>query len=214
MFERSKIINGLEYRYIVRNERVGKAVRQKVIKYLGPVEPVYKKIKKKIRKSNAWLFTRKFTEKEKKKLKETLTSQSAFTRDRTRILLFSSERKQCKEIAEMMKCDERKVRNAIKDFNKKGLSCLERGKAKGAEPKFTKEQRVEILRIANTDPRKLGLFFTTWSLHKLQEYLIENNIVDYINHESVRIILKKQGFRIKKSKRFQYSNDPDFLKKS
>ena len=213
MFERSKIINGLEYIYIVRNERVGKTVRQKVVKYLGPVEPIYKKIKRETRKSNAWLFAREITEAEKEELKKALNSQ-AFTRDRARIILFSIEGEKCHEISKMMKCDERKVRNAIKSFNKKGLPCIKRGKAKGAEPRFTKEQRVEILRVANTDPRNLDLFFTTWSLHKLQEYLIKNNIVDYINHESIRIILRQQGFRIRKSKKFQYSNDPDFLKKS
>lgn len=214
MFERIKIINGLEYRYIVRNERLNKAVRQKVVKYLGPVEPIYKKIKKKTRKSNAWLFVRQATETEKKELKKALTFHSAFTRDRARIILFSVQRKQCKQIAEMMGCDQKKVRKAIKAFNNKGLSCLERGKARGAKPKFTKEQCVEMLRIANTDPRKLGLPFTTWSLHKLKKHFIKTGVVDYISHESVRRALKKQGFKIKKSKRFQYSNDPDFFKKS
>ena len=34
-----------------------------------------------------------------------------------------------------------------------------------------------------------------------------------ISHESIRRILRKEGFRIKKGKRFQYSNDPEFDKK-
>ncbi len=37
MFERAKIINGKAYRYLVRKERIGNRVKQKVVKYLGPV---------------------------------------------------------------------------------------------------------------------------------------------------------------------------------
>ena len=43
MFERTKTINGRKYRYLVKCERFGETVRQKVIKYLGPVDPIYKK---------------------------------------------------------------------------------------------------------------------------------------------------------------------------
>jgi transposase len=214
MFERTKIIHGREYRYLVRNERVGKAVRQKVVKYLGPTEPIYKRRRKKVRKSNAWLFAREPTEQEGKELNKAVSSSSAFTRDRARIILFSIGRESCKEIAEKLGCDQRKVRAAIKAFNDKGLSCLERGKAKGKPSEFTKEERAKMLKVVATDPQKLGLPFTTWSLHKLKEYFIENGIVDYISHESVRRILIKEGLRIKRSRRFQYSNDPEFDKKN
>jgi len=71
-----------------------------------------------------------------------------------------------------------------------------------------------MLRVMSTDPVKLGLHFTTWSLRKLQKYLINEKIVDKISHEAIRYILKSEGVRIKKSKRFQYSNDSEFDKKN
>ena len=214
MFERTKFIHGREYRYLVRNERRGDTVIQKVVKYLGPVDPVYAKEANKTRRSNAWLFARPVTEPENKMLNTALASTSAFVRDRARVILSSLDGKQCKEISGRMGCDVRKVRNAVKAFNKKGLKSLERGEAKGAKPKFTNEQRAKMLMIASTEPQKLGMHFTTWSLTKLRRYFIEEEIVDSISIESIRQIMKAEGIRIKKSKRRQYSNDPEFDKKN
>ena len=103
-----------------------------------PWEPVYNKELKRTRRSNAWLFAKQATQSEEERLKRALASSSAFTGDRARIILFSMGRKQCKEIAEKIGCDVRKVRDAIKTFNTVGLKALERVKAKRAEPKFTK----------------------------------------------------------------------------
>ena len=214
MFERIKNIHGREYRYLVKNERIGKTVKQKVVRYLGPAEPIYKKQLKKTRESNAWLFARQTTVSEREKLNRALASSSAFTRDRARIILFSIDGQQCKEIAEKIGCEIRKVRNAINAFNTKGLKALERGKAKGAKPKFTKEQKAKMLMVASTEPQKLGMHFTNWSLPKLKKYFIEKEIVGSISIESIRQLLKSEGIKLKKSKRRQYSNDPDFAKKN
>lgn len=214
MFERTKFIHGRKYRYLVRNERRGDTVIQKVVKYLGPVDPVYAKEVNKNRRSNAWLFVRPVTEPEKKMLNTALASPSAFVRDRARVILSSLDGGQCKEISGRMGCDVRKVRNAVKAFNKKGLISLEKGKAKGAKPKFTNEQRDRMLMIASTEPSKLDMHFTSWSLPKLKRYFIENEIVNSISIESIRQLLKSEGIKLKKSKRRQYSNDPDFAKKN
>ena len=178
MYERTKIVNGREYRYLVKSVRVGKTVKQNVIKYLGPVDPIYKNEEQKIRKSNAWLFARSPTELELQKLKSALKSSSAFTRDRARIILFSISGFQCKEIAGKIGCEIRKVRNAIKKFSHEGLKSLEKGKAPGSIPKFTKEQKAQMLKICAMNPEKLGMHFTTWSLEKLRRYYVEKGILD------------------------------------
>lgn len=46
-FERIKTIKGRKYRYLVEGKRVDDKVKQKVLKYLGPVEPVKEKKRKK-----------------------------------------------------------------------------------------------------------------------------------------------------------------------
>jgi len=211
VYVRTKTVSGREYRYLVAGEWVNGKTKQRVVKYMGAVNPVYQKM---WRKSNAWLFARDLTSEEQKVLKQAKRSENAFCRDRTRIILLSASGKSCKEIAEKLDCDARKVRGAVKAFNDKGLKCLERGKSKGARLKFTKEQRTKILELTATEPRKLGLHFTSWSLPKLRKYLIEQKIVDSICIESIRKILNKQGTKLKRSKRWQYSNDPNFSKKS
>ena len=147
-------------------------------------------------------------------LKKATRSNNAFVRDRAKILLLSSQRYIPWEIADKTGCEARKVRNAIKIFNQHGLKTLNRGKAPGAESKFSKEQKAQILMIAATEPEKLKLHFTTWSLQKLQQYLIQQGIVNSISIETIRCLLKQAGMKLRKSKRFQYSNDPLFAKKN
>ncbi len=183
--------------------------------YLGPVDPVYKKENlKKNRKSNAWLFVRHVTEIESSELEKALVSSFAFTRDRARIILLSMDGKHCSQIAEKIGCEERKVRNAIKAFDQQGLKALERGKAQGAKPRFTKEQKAQMLMVASTEPKQLNLHFTTWSLSKLRAYVIEKQIVESISIEHLRQLLKTERIRLRKSRRRQYSNDPLFAKKN
>lgn len=40
-YERIKMVNGKPYRYLVEGKRINGKVVQKVVKYIGPVEPVY-----------------------------------------------------------------------------------------------------------------------------------------------------------------------------
>ena len=214
MFERIKIIHGRKYRYLVSNERVGDTVKQKVVKYLGPVDPVYTKDLMNKRRSNAWLFVRTIHDKEKTLLEKAQISAFAFTRDRARIILQSMKQMSCNQIAESLCCDVRKVRNAINAFNQQGLKSLNRRKAPGAKPKLSSEQKAQVLMIAATEPKRLNLHFTTWSLQKLQQYLVKQGVVDSISIESIRCLLKQERMKLRKSKRFQYSNDPLFAKKN
>jgi len=207
-----KTIHGRQYKYLRKSIRDGKKVHHVTIKCLGPVTPIYKTGKS--RKTNASIYVRPLEPDVIKTLKTATRSSNVFTRDRAKILLLSSQGYFAKQIAEKISCEARKVRTAIKAFNIKGLKSLERGKAKGAEARITKEQQAKILMTASTEPHRLGLHFTTWSLSKLRTYVIEQKIVDTISIESVRQLLKRERMKLRKSKRFQYSNDPLFAKKN
>ena len=202
-----KTIHGKKYKYLRKSIRDGDKVRHITIKCLGPVDPIYKTGR--TRKTNASIYVGSLQQREIKDLKKATRSSDAFTRDRAKILLLSSKGYTAKEIAGRIGCEVRKVRKSIHAFNKIGLKALERGKAKGAKPRFTKEQRAEILQIVSTDPRTLGLPYTTWSLRKLKKYIINQNIVDYISIYAIREILKSERMKIKKSKRLQYSKKTD-----
>ena len=212
-YTRIKIINGKSYKYLVAGKRIDGNVQQKVVKYLGPVNPIYK-IGSKRDKTNASVYVRDLTELEKTELNKASKSSNAFTRDRAKIILLSSQKLFAKQIAEKLSCEERKVRKAIREFNNKGLSALQRGKAKGAIPKFDDVKKKIMLMHFSKTPTSFGYHFTTWTLPRFTKHLIDYEVVESISIEKVRQILNEFGARLKRSKRWQYSPDKDFHKKN
>jgi len=209
---RVKIIKDRPYKYLVKGIRVGKKVQQKVIKYLGAVEPVIKKIKKQGRKPS--IFVKELTTGEKAAISKASRNSNSFKKDRAIIILLSSQGKNVNDICKSLNKDRKTTVRAIKSFNDSGIKSLERKKAKGRPRKFTGEQRAKILQTVLTEPTKLGLHFTSWSLPRLKKYLIESGIVKHICIESIRNILKSEGCNYKSSRKRQYSNDQNFFKKN
>lgn len=205
-------INGKEYKYEVTNYRVGKKVKHKW-KYLGPVNPLNSKERKYSGGRPPEYFIREITLEEKSLLEKSAKSTNAFVKDRSKILLLSAQKIPAKIIAEKTNCEVRKVRLAIKAFNKNGLNALQRGKAKGAKPKFTENIKKIILMHFSKQPKDFALHFTTWTLPRFRKHLIEYNVVDSISIERLRQILDAAGARLKRSKRWQYSPDKQFYKK-
>lgn len=212
-YTRIKTINGKNYKYLVAGKRVDGNVQQKVVKYLGPVNPIYK-IGSKRDKTNASVYVKDLNEQEKTELNKGTKSSNIFTRDRAKIILLSSKKLFAKQIAEKLSCEERKVRKAITDFNNKGISALQRGKAKGATPKFTDVTKNIILMHFSKSPNSFGLHFTTWTLPRFRTHLIDYKVVESISIESLRQILMKSGAKLERSKRWQYSPDKEFHKKN
>lgn len=210
---RIKNIKGHNYKYLVAGKRLNGNVQQKVIKYLGPANPVYKTGKKR-EKSNASIYVRELTKNEIEELTKSAKSSDTFTRDRAKIILFSAQKLFAKQIEEKLSCEERKIRLAIKEFNNKGLNALQRGKAKGAIPKFSDVTKKIILMHFAKNPPELGLYFTAWTLPRFRKYLTENKIVESISIETLRQIIMKSGAKLQRSKRWQYSPDKEFDKKN
>ena len=206
-------IRGRKYKYAVENYRAGKKVKHKKT-YIGALEPINKAKRKKGGGRKPVLFVRQITEEERAELMRNSKSQDAFIRDRARLILFSCQALRVKEIAGKMSCGIRKVRKAIKDFNKKGLAALQRGKAKGAVPKFDNVIKKMILMHFSQKPSKFNYHFTTWTLPRFTNHLIDYKVVESISIEKVRQILEEAGARLKRSKRWQYSPDKDFDKKN
>ena len=210
---RIKTISGRRYKFLVAGKRVEGKVQQKVVKYLGPVNPIYK-IGMKRTKTNASVYARTLTEQEKTELNKATKSSIAFVRDRAKIILLSSQRLFAKQIANKIGCEEKKVRKAIKEFNNKGLKVLQRGKAKGAVPKFTDTTKKVILMHFSKKPSEFGLHFTTWTLPRFKQHLIDFNVVESISIEKLRQLLIGVGAKLERSKRWQYSPDKEFHKKN
>ena len=207
-----KTIAGKQYKYLMKSVRDGDKMKKVFVKYLGPAHPVYK-IGKKREKTNASIFVRKLNDKEINELKKSIHSSNAFTRDRAKIILLSSERIYSEDISKKINCEARKVRKAIVAFNKDGLNCLERRKAKGAKPKFSEIDKKIIILHFSKSPREFGIPISAWTLPKFRKHLIESNVVTSISIEKLRQIIILAGAKLKRSKRWQYSPDKKFGEK-
>ena len=206
-------IKGRKYKYRVQNYRAGDKVRHKKT-YIGPIEPVNKAQRKKGQGRKPEIFVRELTKEEKDTIEKSTKSSMAFVRDRAKILILSSKGTSVKDIAKMSSSEIRKIRVAIKSFNNKGISALQRGKAKGAVPKFDDIKKKIILMHFSKTPMSFGYHFTTWTLPRFAKHLIEYNVVESISIETLRQILMKSGAKLERSKRWQYSPDKDFHKKN
>ncbi|CQR72776.1 helix-turn-helix domain-containing protein [Sporomusa ovata] len=104
---------------------------------------------------------------------------------RSRIILLAAEGKECIEIAEMLGVSEktcRKWRNRFAEKRLDGIFDLERS---GAPDTFTEEERLEIIRLACSQPEEIK----NWTLAYLTEAAKER-IGHSISIETVRQILK------------------------
>lgn len=206
-----KKIKGRLYKYERRSYREGGKVKH-TSKYIGPAEPVGKRKKGQGRKPN--VFVRPLDSEEIKELHKAKKSSNSFTKDRATIILLSADHLSVEEISRRTNRERRSVVDAIREFTAKGINALQKGKAKGATPKFTEATKKVILMHFSKQPKNFGLHFVTWTLPRFREYLVEYNVVNSISIERLRQILDGAGARLKKSKRWQYSPDSEFHKKN
>ena len=102
------------------------------------------------------------------------------------------------------------VRDVIHNFNRDGFDALN-PRYKGGRPlTFTLAERLEIKRIALSDPTGLGQPFATWSLSKLADFLVAEGVVTDISHEVLRQLLIQEGVSFQAVRTWKRSNDPDF----
>jgi hypothetical protein len=83
--------------------------------------------------------------------------------------------------------------------------------------KIDNDTRKEIVKIASTNPRDLGLKFSTWSLRSLAGYLTRDNkiVKQGISHTRIKEILNESKIEWRNSKTvLGKSRDPEYeLKK-
>jgi hypothetical protein len=70
------------------------------------------------------IFVRSFSEEEREALQAGLRSKNTFTLRRSQMLLASSRSEYAPKIAESLGCGQQTVRDAIHDFNERGLDAL------------------------------------------------------------------------------------------
>lgn len=121
------------------------------------------------------------------------SSGSVVTWRRAQMVLLSAQGMDVTQIAEVTFTSPDRVRDVLHNFNADGFDSLRPKYGGGRPPKFDAEQRADITRIALGRPTDHGLPFATWSLSKLADYLVAQEVVDDISHEGLRVLLREQG---------------------
>lgn len=147
------------------------------------------------------LYARKLTKREEEQLKRWLTGSDIVLRHRARVVLLSSQGYRVPEISPLVESHPANLRKWIHRFNKLGCEGLHTVRSGGPKLRFSLQQRQDIVRLAQTKPRELGLNFSRWTLHRLAQQAVKYGIVDRISHECVRQILQEA--------RCQYKGDTD-----
>jgi transposase len=139
------------------------------------------------------LFVRTLTAAERMRLGSIVASKDFTRRIRAAIVLESANGAGVAKIASKLHLNKHTVRFWIKRFDGSGLDGLDSKPPPGRPPSITNEQKDEIVRIALTDPMKLGMRFTTWSVSTLRSHLESEGVVEKISESWTRKILVKKG---------------------
>ncbi len=164
------------------------------------------------------IFVRSFSDEEREALQAGLRSKNTFTLRRCQILLASSRGEYAPKIAESLGCGQQTVRDAIHDFNERGVDALA---AKSSRPRRTRdafdEESAELLReMLHRSPREFGYDNTSlWTLEMAAQASFEEGLTQRrVSGETIRSTLARLlGVRWQRAKRWITSPDPLYERK-
>ena len=162
------------------------------------------------------IFVRTLLKEESRELEAGLRSSDAFVLRRCQILLASSRGEHSPRIAENLGCGQQTVRNAIHEFNERGLGALRAGSSRPKEVHAAfDEGATEALReILHQSPRNFGKGSTLWTLAMAAEVSFEEGITERrVTGETIRATLSRLGVRWERAKRWIESPDPEYERK-
>ena len=163
------------------------------------------------------IFVRPLSEDERESLEKGLRSKNTFTMRRSQMLLASSRGERAPKIAENLGCASQTVRDAIHDFNERGLLALE---AKSSRPKRTRDAfdrcSAESLReLLHRSPREFGRQSSLWTLQMAADVAFEEGLTEErVSGETIRASLSRLlSVRWMRAKRWITSPDPLYERK-
>jgi transposase len=132
-----------------------------------------------------------------------------------RILLLSRGGLSNRDIAERVDCSANWVRSIIHRFNDEGLAGVTWYpfyQQRHGPRRFPLKVREQIVEIALASP-KILIGMNQWSMPKLRDYLVQQGIVVSISVEWLRQLLRRYKVRLRRTKTWKESTDPNFLRK-
>ncbi len=131
------------------------------------------------------------SEAEQRELEWLAKHASARVARRARIILARGSGYPFKEIARRFRIHPNTVRNCVLNFCERGIPGLMHAATGTARPLlFDEDTKSQIIRIAQSSPRSLGLARGRWSLRLLRSYLLEQGLIYEISVEGLRQLLR------------------------
>ena len=162
------------------------------------------------------IFVRTLSNKEREALEAGLRSSDAFVLRRCQILLASSRGEHSPRIAENLGCGSQTVRNAIHQFNERGLGALRAGSSRPKEvhAAFDEESARSLRELLHRSPREFGIRSSLWTLKDAAEVSFEEGLTkERVSGETIRATLSRLGVRWQRAKRWIESPDPEYERK-
>lgn len=162
------------------------------------------------------IFVRELSKKEREALEVGLRSSDAFVLRRCQILLASSKGERPPRIAENLRCGSQTVRNAIHEFNERGLGALRAGSSRPREvhAAFDEDGAVALRELLHHSPREFGKQTSLWTLADAAQVSFEEDLTERrVSGETIRATLSRLGVRWERAKRWIESPDPEYARK-
>jgi transposase len=162
------------------------------------------------------IFVRELSKKEREALEAGLRSSDAFVLRRCQILLASSKGERPPRIAENLGCAPQSVRNAIHEFDERGIGALSPGSSRPTElhAAFDEDGAEALREMLHRSPREFGKRTSLWTLEDAAQVSFEEDLTERrVSGETIRATLARLGVRWKRAKRWIESPDPEYARK-
>jgi transposase len=163
------------------------------------------------------IFVRTLSKDERERLRAGLRSKDTFALRRSQMLLASSRGDEVPQIAENLGCGQQTVRDAIHDFNERGLEALEAGSSRPRRTRavFDEKSAEAVRELLHRSPREFGRDSSLWTLKMAAEVSFEEGIIERrVSGETIRATLSRLlGVRWQRAKRWITSPDPLYERK-
>lgn len=163
------------------------------------------------------LFVRALTDEECTTLRTGLRSSDGVLVRRCQMVLASARGERAPQIAELVGCDEKTVRQLIHRFNRQGLEALPRGSSRPHQtpPRAFSDDHAEQLRaLLHRSPRDFGYATSLWTLDLAAEVSCAQGLTaTLVTGEAIRTTLLRLGIGWKRAKQWITSPDPEYARK-
>lgn len=138
------------------------------------------------------------------------TTKDVRLRTRAQMMLLAAEKEmKAPEVAEIVREDEQTVRRWLKCYIAEGIEGLKDAPRPGAPDKVTSDYENKLVSAVRRRPRSLDLPYSTWTLQRLADYMVEQTGVR-VDAETVRLHLAQHEIVISRPQHKISSPDPEY----